>query len=69
MQPFDIFDNDAFRTRYDRREKRRPINRALFEAWGVVLAHRLPEEIDQLVHHQKRLRYKFSQLMNQDIEI
>ena len=65
---FDIFDNDAFRTRYDRREKRRPINRALFEAWGVVLAHRLPEELAQLVHHQKRLRYKFSQLMNQDVE-
>ena len=66
---FAIFDNDAFRTRYDRREKiSRPINRALFEAWGVVLAHRLPEELAQLVHHQKRLRYKFSQLMNQDVE-
>ena len=65
---FAISGNDAFRIRHNREDKRRPINRALFEAWGVLLAHCSLEQVSQLVNHRKKLRYKFRQLMSQDIE-
>ena len=63
-----IFNDDAFRTRYDRDDRRRPINRALLEAWTVLLARCSLEQIDQLIYRQKKLRYKFRQLMTQDVE-
>ena len=63
-----IFGNDAFRTRYNRNDKRRPINRALLEAWSVLLARCSAEQLDQLIHRRKNLLYKFRNLMNEDLE-
>ena len=34
---------DAFRKRTDAEERRRPVNKALLEAWSVALARRSPE--------------------------
>ena len=65
---FTIFGSDAFRKRYDGRDNRRPISKALFEVWSVHLAYCSPDQIEQLVIHQKSLRYRFRQLMNEDDE-
>ena len=65
---FRIFDDDAFRTRYRQDDKRRSINRALFETWSVQLAHCSLDQIDQLVHCKKRLCYRFRQLLREDVE-
>ncbi len=65
---FKIFDNDAFRTRYDEKHQRRPINRALFEAWGVHLARCAPDQIDNIIQAGDRLRCRFRQVMNEDVE-
>ena len=65
---FAIFGEDAFRTRYNRDDRRRPINRALLEAWSVLLARCSSDQIGRLVHSEKRVRYKFRNLMNDDID-
>ena len=65
---FRIFGRDAFRKRYDLNEKRRPISKALFEAWGVGLARRSGREIDVLVKKRKEIIRQFMSLMNEDQE-
>ena len=45
----------AFRKRYSQRDKRRPINKALFESWNVGLARRSDEEIKTLVKNRKKI--------------
>ena len=65
---FRIFGDDAFRKRYSRRDKRRPISKALFEAWGVGLARRSEDEIGILVNRRKEVISQFISLMNEDQE-
>lgn len=66
---FDIFNNDAFRKRYDLNESRRkPINKALFETWGAGLACRSDEEIEVLVTCKDKIISQFVSLMNDDSE-
>ncbi len=64
---FKIFGNDAFRTRYNAEHKRNPINRALFEAWGVQLARCSKDQINELINSQEQLRCRFKHTMNKDI--
>ena len=65
---FNIFENDAFRKRYESHENRRPINKALFESWSVGLARRSDQEIGFLVHNREKVIHKFMSLMNEDRE-
>ena len=61
---FRIFGNDAFRKRYHRKDKRRPINKALFEAWSVGLARRSDDEVGILVDRRRKVIDQFISLMN-----
>ena len=63
-----IFGKDAFRKRYDPTEKRRPVSKALFEAWSVGLARRSDQEIGTLVKKRKTVISQFASLMNEDQE-
>ena len=66
---FRIFGEDAFRKRYDPEEKRRrPVSKALFEAWSVGLARRSDQEIGALVSKRKKIIAQFTALMNEDQE-
>ena len=61
---FRIFGNDAFRKRYHRKDDRRPINKALFEAWSVGLARRSDDELGILVDRREKIIDQFISLMN-----
>lgn len=63
----DIFGDEAFRKRYESAEdnpRRKPINKALFDAWSVNMAKLSNEEIYKLVRRKKRLSEGFIKLMN-----
>lgn len=63
----DIFGDEAFRKRYESTEdnpRRKPINKALFDAWSVNMAKLSNEEIYKLVRRKKRLSDGFIKLMN-----
>lgn len=61
-----IFGKDAFRKRYDPNRAQHPINKALFEAWSVVLAHRSDDEIAALVKNRELVISQFSSLLKHD---
>lgn len=61
-----IFDNDAFRKRYDIDNYRYPINKALFEAWGVNLGNLDKTQQNRLIDNKEVLKKKFIALMNDD---
>ena len=63
-----IFGTDAFRKRTHPDNARNPVNRALFEAWGVQLARCSEEQIERLVERRSDVKKRFIQLMNQDFE-
>ena len=66
---FCIFRNDAFRKRYSKKEdRRRPISKALFEAWSVGLARRSDSEINILMNKHEQVNSRFISLMNEDEE-
>jgi hypothetical protein len=60
-----IFDDDAFRKRYQRDVARSPINKALFEAWSVNLGKLKEAEFEKLLSKKDELIDKFINLMNQ----
>jgi hypothetical protein len=64
----DIFDNDAFRKRYNEDADRYPISKALFESWSVNLAQLSDIEEEHLVMKKSILKEKFIYLMNNDRE-
>lgn len=64
----DIFGRNAFRKQYSRNDRRRPVSKALFEAWGVGLARRSEDEIEGLVNHRESVVDQFMALMNNDLE-
>jgi hypothetical protein len=55
-----LFANDAFRKRFSAHQSRSPINRALFEAWSVALAHLSEADFEQLKDRAGLLRERFS---------
>lgn len=61
---WELFDDDAFRKRYEEGVRRKPINKALFDAWSVNLAWRQPEEIAILKKRKRQLQKAFIKLMN-----
>lgn len=65
---YDLFGQDAFRKRKSREDSRRPISKALFEAWSVQLARCSPERIRELVIKREEVIDCFLALMNQDSE-
>ena len=65
----DIFGEDAFRKLYHMQEtRRRPVNKALLEAWGVGLVRRSHEEIEILVDNREEVIGQFVSLMRGDKE-
>ncbi|MCY4141931.1 MAG: DUF262 domain-containing protein [Rhodobacteraceae bacterium] len=64
----DIFDDDAFRKRTYVRHRRKPVNKALFEAWSVGLARCSVRDLQELVKKRIRLRRKFRKLLREDWE-
>ena len=63
---FRIFGDDAFRKRNDTKHSRRPVNRALFEAWSVQLARCSAVEIEELIDKREEVKKRFISLMNED---
>ena len=62
-----IFGREAFRKRYDRNDsRRRPVSKALFDAWSVELARCSPQEINRLVAKREHIIDHFIALMNSD---
>ncbi len=60
----EIFDNDAFRKRYNNDHARYPINKALFETWSVNLGKLEEDQISMLKRKKKALERRFIGLMN-----
>ena len=65
---FNIFGHDAFRKRYTPSDPRRPVSKALFEAWSVQLARCSPEEIGILLEKREEVIDRLISLMKKDPE-
>lgn len=61
-----IFQGDAFRKRYNLNDKRKPINKALFEVWSVLLSKLTIDEVSILINRSQSLNEKFIHLLNSD---
>lgn len=59
-----IFGNDAFRKRYREDDRRKPINKSLFESWSVNLNSLSDEQLDTVVSRAEQVRQRFIELMN-----
>ena len=64
LAAFDIFGENAFRKPSNGR--RSPINKGIFEAWSIQLAHCLPEQISTLVGRRDDVQCRFKKLMTED---
>ena len=64
----DVFGHNAFRKQYRLRDRRRPVSKALFEAWSVGFARRSDEEIGVLVDQRNAVIREFISLMKNDWE-
>lgn len=64
----EIFDNDAFRKRYNESDSRKPVNKALFESVSVALAHVLdaygPAGLQALARRRSLVQKDFIELMH-----
>ena len=65
---WDIFGDDAFRKRYNVNDRRKPINKALFEVWTVNLSKLKQPEIDRLAQKKETIKLDFIDLLNNDKE-
>lgn len=63
-----IFGEDAFRKRYRIRDRRKPINKALFEVWSVAISRLNDEAIHLLVRNRLKLKEAFMHLLNNSEE-
>lgn len=61
-----IFGNDAFRKRFSLNEKRKPINKALFDAWSVLLSKLDDNELNKLIKKKEIVIERFMSLLNKD---
>ncbi len=60
----DIFGIDAFRKRNDREDRRKPLNKALFESLSVALSRLTDTQIQTLVQRSEILKDKFIAINN-----
>lgn len=65
---FDIFDRYAFRKKYEPEERRKPINKALFECISVSLANISEDNIKLLVQRKYEVDRRLMLLCNDDRE-
>ncbi len=63
---FRIFEDDAFRKRYDLNHSRYPLNLPLFEAWSVSLARCSADRQEALAAKKDVVRRRFAELLNED---
>ncbi|WP_143883539.1 GmrSD restriction endonuclease domain-containing protein [Chryseobacterium binzhouense] len=63
---FAIFQSHAFRKRYEVNGRRKPINKALFEVWSVLLSKLEQDELDFLIINKNLVVEKFINLLNTD---
>lgn len=61
-----IFGNDAFRKRYKIDDSRKPINKALFELWSVLLGTLDENKLKELISKKEDLIEKYMHLLNTD---
>ena len=61
-----IFDDDAFRKRYRAADRRKPVSKALLEAWSVGLARRTDSELKRLVKRKALVREKAQRMLSED---
>lgn len=61
-----IFGKWAFRKVYSTDERRKPINKALFEVWSVELANLTMDEQKRAISRKKSIFQEFIKLMNTD---
>lgn len=63
---YKIFAEDAFRKRYNIEDKRKPINKALFEVWAVLLSKLNETQTEVLIRKKNDLKNRFINLLNED---
>ena len=61
-----VFEEDAFRKRFNLNDTRNPFNKALFEAWAVNLARLDDEETQQVIQQKQILNNIFIDKLNTD---
>lgn len=61
-----IFGQYAFRKLYDENDRRKPLNKALFEIWSVSLAKLTDVERKALVGHREKVLKEFMEALNTD---
>lgn len=61
-----IFEGDAFRKRFHINDKRKPINKALFEVWSVLFSKLSTNDISSIEYKSNELQQKFITLLNSD---
>ena len=61
-----IFADDAFRKRYSPGDRRKPMNKSLFEAWSVALASLDRVRAKQLIARKEQVQENFMELLNDD---
>ena len=61
-----IFGSDAFRKRYSEDDSRKPVSKALFEAWAVNLANIPPGDLQTLIERGAAVKLAFQELMVED---
>jgi len=61
-----LFGDHAFRKRYQINDRRKPINKALFDTWSVLLAQLSEDDERVLEERKEQLEASFIRLMNED---
>ena len=61
-----IFGEYAFRKRYKHQDRKRPVNTALFETWGVHLARRSPDQQNDLIRRKKHVVSRSIKIMKEN---
>jgi Protein of unknown function DUF262 len=63
---YEIFEDDAFRKRYKASDRKKPLNKALFDTWSVNLAKLNDDQLKNLVRRKAKLKSGFIRLMNEE---
>jgi hypothetical protein len=63
-----IFAEKSFRKYYHNSDRRRPVNRALFEVWSVGLARCSDDEIESLIANREKVLDRFMETLSDDLD-